>query len=98
MSKLFDSPAAHSNATAPLALDHVGAMLALRDAQVQLYCDHDAAAISALAEARRSLMAEAVPEATALATLEAAAWHIRRHETDAAQRAIVQVRDRLAMA
>lgn len=66
-------------------VDHDAATAALREAQVELYCGHDAAAMTALREARRSL--SGLPgEAAALATMESAAWHIRRHESREAQR------------
>lgn len=75
---------------------HRGAMTALRVAQVELYCDHDAAAMTALREARRSLAGEGPAEAVALASLDEAAWHIRRHEMPDAQRAIAHARLSLA--
>ena len=67
----------------------------LRTAQVELYCDHDAAAMIAVREARRFLVGT-VHEGRVLASIDEAAWHIRRHEMADAQRALVMARDRLA--
>jgi hypothetical protein len=67
------------------AVDHDVATAALREAQIELYCGHDAAAVTALHEARRAL-ASVPSETAALATMESAVWHIRRHEASEAQR------------
>ena len=80
-------------AALPLA-DHDQAMAALRAAQVELYCDHDAAAMTALREARRAL-AGLPSEAAALAAMESAAWHIRRHEAREAQIAMALAQQQL---
>lgn len=71
---------------------HGLALSALRSAQVELYCDHDAAALIALREARRSLLGDLAAEAVALASMDAASWHIRRHELPQAQMALAQAR------
>lgn len=106
MSTIFDTLSATAalvgslgmTATQAAPLPHANgeALSALRTAQVELYCDHDAAAMVALREARRSLIGQAPPEAVALAALDEAAWHIRRHEMREAQLAIGQARLRLA--
>lgn len=79
----------HAEPSALPPRPHAAALSALRSAQVELYCDHDAAALIALREARRSLAGDQPPEAVALASLDEASWHIRRHEMPEAQRAIV---------
>ncbi len=75
---------------------HDAALAALRKAQVELYCDHDAAAITALRTARQALAGEAPSPAGALASVDEAAWHIRRHAMQAAQTALAQARSDLA--
>ena len=72
------------------------AAAALRTAQVELYCDHDAAALVALREARRHLSGSAQVGADTLSAVEQAAWHIRHHAMDAAQRSLDQARAGLA--
>lgn len=74
---------------------HDAATLALRTAQVELYCDHEAAAMTALHAARRELLGEAAEEAGLLASVEEAVWHVRRHDTERAQATIAFVRDAL---
>lgn len=91
VSSLAAGPA---QATMPLR-DHDLAMRALREAQVELYCDHDAAAMTALREARRALAGQS-GDALALASMESAAWHIRRHEARQAQVAMAFARQQLA--
>lgn len=81
-------------AVAPRA--HADALAALRSAQVQLYCDHDAAAMTALREARRALAGDSASQAVAMASMDQAAWHMRRHELREAQAALAQARLRLA--
>lgn len=76
--------------------DHHLARDALRTAQVELYCGHDAAAMTALLTARRALLTSAQQNGVIITAMEAAAWHIRRHETDHAQTAIQQAQARLA--
>lgn len=81
---------------APAHAGHRLALQALRTAQVELYCDHDAAAISALRDARRWLLGDTRTEGAALASLNEAAWHVLRHEMHGALLAIARARDRLA--
>lgn len=86
-------PAAEADA---LPTAHGSALTALRTAQVDLYCDRDAAAMTALREARRALAGNVPLETAALASVDVAAWHIRRHEMHAAQAALAQARRLLA--
>ncbi len=93
---LVSSLGVHAADAAPVQHDHGGALLALRAAQVELFSAHDAAALTALREARRALISETPPQAIALASIDEAAVHIRRHEMHEAQAAIGQARQRLA--
>lgn len=61
----------------------------IRSAQVELYCDHRAHAITAIRRATQAL--EAAPghvDPLALAALEEAIWEARRDHTDAAVAAL----------
>ena len=61
----------------------------MRRAQVELYCDHPAEALVAIRRAVRQLeLPSDIVAAEELATLERAAWHVRRHETGAAVAAL----------
>ena len=61
----------------------------LRQAQIELYCDHPTGALVAIRAAVRQLeRPEAVLDAPELALLERAAWHVRRHDTDSAMLAL----------
>jgi len=65
------------------------ASIAMRVAQVELYCDHPAAALGAIRRALQQLEHPFETTAAAeLATLERAAWHVRRHDTSAAVAAL----------
>lgn len=65
------------------------ARLALRAAQVELYCDHDARALLALQQARRELQAAAgVGAGHGLAALDRAVWQMRHHDTRGAVAAL----------
>jgi len=83
-------------APVPSPDDHALALHALLMAQVELYCDHDAAAVVALREAHRALLRDSCFAIAALASLDEAAWHIRHHEMREALRAITRARDSLA--
>lgn len=72
------------------------AAAALRSAQVELYCDHEAEAMQALREARRHLSGETPVDARTITAVEQAAWHIRHHAMDEAQRSLDQARAGLA--
>lgn len=67
----------------------------LRDAQVALYCDHDHEAMHALRQARRLLNGADPRGQDAMRAVDEAAWHIRHHETAAAQSMLDLARDRL---
>lgn len=67
----------------------------LRNAQVALYCDHEHEAILALRQARRLLADGDRQGLQARRAVDEAAWHIRHHETRAAQSALQNARDRL---
>ncbi len=61
----------------------------MRMAQVQLYCDHPSAALGAIRRALHQLERPSETMATdELATLERAAWYVRRHDTRAAVAAL----------
>ena len=83
---LSEAPVAASHPTS-----HLAARIAVRAAQVALYCDHEGAALHALQRARRALLDDAVDEAVPLASLDAAAWQVRRHDAEAAQRTMAQI-------
>ena len=69
----------------------------MRRAQVELYCDHPAGALVAIRRAVRQLeLPSDLLAAEELATLERAAWHVRRHETSAAVAALDVAMTRLA--
>ena len=88
------SGATHANATTKPGdfianLVRAQASTEMRLAQVQLYCDHPSAALGAIRRALHQL--ERPSEITAadeLATLEHAAWYVRRHDTSAAVAAL----------
>ncbi len=67
----------------------------LRTAQVELYCDHDHAALHALLKARHDMAEYLPPSSSQLQAMEVALWHVRRHELDAAQQAIAFLNDQL---
>lgn len=92
VSALVGSVGAHAADAAPLQHPHNQAVAALRTAQIELYCDHDAAALVALREARRCLIGDEPAEVAALSSVDAAAWHIRRHEAVRAQTSIARAR------
>jgi hypothetical protein len=69
---------------------------ALRTAQVELYCDHGAAALRAVRAARSMLQDSGPAQTLARAAIDEAAWHIRQHHDDVAQRALTAARDSLA--
>jgi hypothetical protein len=71
--------AADATAEAERYSHQARAWLALRAAQVELYCDHDANAIAALQQARRELQAAAGTGAGLLA-LDRAARQLRQHD------------------
>lgn len=93
---LVSSLGIHAAEAAPLPRDHGGVLQALRTAQIELFSDHDAAALTALREAQRGLISEMPAEAVAMVSIEEAAWHIRRHDMHEAQAAIGQARQQLA--
>lgn len=68
----------------------------LRTAQVELYCDHESAAMAAVREARKGLDTHTAQDSLALADLEEAAWHLRHHHADEALNAIGRARKTLA--
>ena len=71
-------------------------LASLRMAQVELYSDHDAAALQAIRRARRELAAQ--PQANAareLAALDQAAWQVRHHDSLGAVATLDAARSRL---
>ena len=61
----------------------------MRLAQVELYCDHPSAALGAIRRALHQLERPSERRAAdELATLERAAWYVRRHDTSAAVAAL----------
>jgi hypothetical protein len=84
-------------AAAPQAQDAHALRDQLRSVRVELYCDHEQAALQALRQARRRLASHAVSGgADTMRALEEAAWHIRHHDSGRAHAALVQARDSLA--
>lgn len=76
---------------------HAKAGSLVRQARVELYCDHPASALASIRLALGELEAPQltlVPEE--LLALERAAWHVRRHETSAAVAALDAAIVRLA--
>lgn len=68
----------------------------MRQARVELYCDHPGGALVAIRQAVHQLeQPEQSWDEAELATLERAAWHVRRHETNAAVAALNVAIDRL---
>lgn len=96
VSALVGSLSVQAPDTAEQHADHPLARAALRTAQVELYCDHDAAAMTALLTARRAVMDSTQKNDFVLTAMDEAAWHIRRHELDHAQSALQQAQARLA--
>jgi hypothetical protein len=77
-----------------LHLDSTHMREALRTAEVELYCDHEGAALQALRHVRADL--DAVPPAHPLhAALEAAVWSVRTHHTAEAHRVLRLMQDNL---
>lgn len=72
------------------------AFVSIRSAQVELYCDHPSLAVAAIRAALLQLETSSTRHAaTMLASLDEAAWHVRRHETAAAHRALDRAVSRL---
>ena len=91
------SVAMHSPAAAaPQAPDARAVRDQLRAVQVELYCDHEQAALQALRHARRLASTAVGGGADTRRALEEAAWHIRHHDSGRAHLALVQARDSLA--
>ncbi|HZY19039.1 MAG TPA: hypothetical protein VFE82_11195 [Ramlibacter sp.] len=72
------------------------ALRALRSAQVELYCDHESAALTAVRAARTALAGSMAGGLQVRFLVEAAVWHVRHHEFALAQHALADARLRLA--
>lgn len=76
-------------ASTAAATAHAKAGVLVRQARVELYCDHPASALAAI---RRAVCELELPldalDAEEIVTLERAAWHVRRRETSAAASAL----------
>lgn len=69
----------------------------MRQARVELYCDHPGGALVAIRQAVHQLeQPEQRWDEVELAMLERAAWHVRRHQTHAAVADLNVAIDRLA--
>lgn len=81
------APEAHAHGAAVTLLQP--AMVAIRHAQVEIYCDHDRQAIADIHTARNSLLASphSVPF-EAFAALDQAVWQMRQHDFAAAEKAL----------
>jgi hypothetical protein len=94
---LVGSLGLHHTEPGPAPATIGAAMRALRIAQVELYCDHDRAAMIALREARRAIVERATRQGVAaLGSVDEAAWRIRHHDLERAQVAIAHARTALA--
>ena len=60
----------------------------LRNAEIEMYCDHDDLALQALRSARSRLQSEAVPPVPACESLAEVSWHLRHHDHTAAAAAL----------
>lgn len=69
------------------------ARAALANARVELYCDHEAAALRALREAREAMIGAGGAPVEAMGAVEEASWHIRHHHGNEAQIALQVARD-----
>ncbi|GAP37193.1 hypothetical protein [Piscinibacter sakaiensis] len=87
-------PAAEPARAALLHAPHAPAREAVEHARVELYCDHDEAALRALRDARGALR-DAGDAPNAALAVEEAAWHIRRHHPGEAQAALRHAHDAL---
>lgn len=94
-SALVASQALPATPSAAAVIPNETAREALNHARVELYCDHEAAALRALREAREAMIGAGGAPVEAMGAVEEASWHIRHHHGNEAQIALQVARDSL---